>query len=58
VTDPTRNERQRRFQSARRRGLVLVHGYLPPKQAAKVKAWIAEAEKEPQEPGVADRGEG
>jgi hypothetical protein len=38
--------RQHRFRAFRRAGLILVHGYLTPKQARKVWAMIAKAEAE------------
>lgn len=46
MTDPTNAARQARHRKARALGYEHVSGYLPPKRAAKVRQWLAEAEQD------------
>ena len=50
TTDPTNAARQARHRKARALGYEHVAGYLPPKRAAKVREWLAEAESEGAKP--------
>jgi hypothetical protein len=55
TTDPTNAARQARYRKARALGYEHVAGYLPPKRAARVRAWLAEAERTADEPSKVTR---